>query len=117
MKKAILQFFTASIFLLPSLIFAQINPEESKIDLPTLANSNVAPQQKHKISAAEFLLLPAEKQLHIRNNSNLYVLDENIRVEPKRPVRHRISRSDYYAMPANRKAYIDANPEKYVIVD
>lgn len=117
MKKAILQFSTAMVFLLPSVIFAQINPEEGKNDLPTLVNSNAEIQQKHKISAAEFLLLPAEKQLHIRNNPNLYVLDESILVEPQRPVRHRISRSDYDAMSANRKAYIDANPYKHVIVD
>jgi hypothetical protein len=117
MKKVFLQFFTALIFLLPSVIFAQVNPEESKNELPTLVNSNAEVQQKHKISASEFLLLPAEKQLHIRNNPNLYVLDESIRLEPQRPVRHRILRSDYDAMPVNRKAYIDANPDKYVIVD
>jgi hypothetical protein len=117
MKKAILQFLNVLFFLIPTIIFSQINPEDGKNDLPTLVNSNAALQQKHKISAAEFLLLPAEKQLHIRNNPNRYELGQSIRVEPQRPVRHRISRSDYDAMPASRKAYIDANPDKYVIVD
>ena len=117
MKKAILQFFTASIFLLPSLIFAQINPEEGKNDLPTLVNSNAALQHKHKISAAEFLLLPMEKQMHIRNNSQLYELDGNITVNPQRPIRHRVLRSEYEAMPETKKTHIDANPDKYVIVD
>jgi hypothetical protein len=117
MKKAILQFFTVLAFLLPSVIFAQINPEEGKNNLPTLVNSNQELQQKHKISAAEFLLLPAEKQLHIRNNPNLYVLDESIDVVIQRPIRHRIKRAEYDIMPASRKAHIDANLDKYEIVD
>jgi hypothetical protein len=117
MKKAILQFFTVLVFLLPSVIFAQINPEEGKNNLPTLVNSNPEVQQKHKISAAEFLLLPAEKQLHIRNNPNLYVLDESIDVVIQRPIRHRIKRAEYDIMPASRKAHIDANLDKYEIVD
>lgn len=117
MKTTILQFLTALVFLLPSVIFAQVNPEEGKNNLPILVNSNAEVQQKHKISAAEFLLLPAEKQLHIRNNPNLYVLDESIRVEPQRPIRHRVLRSEYEAMPEAKKTYIDANPDKYVIVD
>jgi hypothetical protein len=116
MKKAILQFFTVLVFLLPSVIFAQINPEEGKNNLPTLVNSN--PEvQKRKISASEFLLLPEEKKLHIRNNPNLYVLDESIDVVIERPIRHRIKRSEYDIMPASRKAHIDANLDKYEIVD
>jgi len=114
MKFIFLQFFGITLMLFPIATNAQNAANSSKVSGTELSAPNL---EKHKISAAEFLRLPADKQLHIRNNPNLYVLDESIKVELQRPIRHRVLRSEYEAMPETKKTYIDANPGKYVIVD
>jgi hypothetical protein len=114
MLTKILHFSFGVLFIFPSILFSQISLEQSKTETPNLNNQEV---QKRKISASEFLLLPEEKKLHIRNNPNLYVLDESIEVVLQRPIRHRIKRAEYDIMPAPRKAHIDANLDKYEIVD
>ena len=114
MLTKILQFSFGALFLFPSILFSQNSLEQSKNETPNL---NIQEVQKRKISTSEFLLLPEEKKLHIRNNPNLYVLDESIDVVIQRPIRHRIKRAEYDIMPASRKAHIDANLDKYEIVD
>jgi hypothetical protein len=114
MAVKILQFSIIVFILFPSLLFSQNSLDPVKNEAQNLHVSEV---QKRKISASEFLLLPEEKKLHIRNNPNLYVLDESINVVLQRPIRHRIKRAEYDSMPVSRKAHIDANLDKYEIVD
>ena len=114
METKILKFILAVFFLIPSMLFSQNTLDPEKTETAILSNSEV---QKRKISASEFFLLPEEKKLHIRNNPNLYILDESIHVVLQRPIRHRIKRAEYDIMPASRKANIDANLDKYEIVD
>jgi hypothetical protein len=114
MLTKILQFSFGALLLFPSILFSQNSLEQSKNETPNL---NVQEVLKRKISASEFLILPEEKKLHIRNNPNLYVLDESINVVLQRPIRHKVKRAEYNIMPATRKAHIDANLDKYEIVD
>jgi hypothetical protein len=114
METKILKFILGVFFLIPSMLFSQNTIDPEKTETASLNNSEV---QKRKISASEFLLLPEEKKLHIRNNPNLYVLDESINVVLQRPVRHKVKRAEYNIMPASRKAHIEGNLDKYEIVD